>query len=137
MGHIFVLNRLTGEPLFPVEERPVPKSDLPGEESWPTQPFPLKPPPFAQQTFTEAEVTDLSPESREFVLKKLKGMRTGSLFLPPGLTPSVIHPQFNGGGEWGGPAFDPETRILYVNGDELERVRCHVVCQHLLILPRV
>jgi quinoprotein glucose dehydrogenase len=115
MGHLFLLDRVTGKPLFPVEERPVPQSDLPGEFSWPTQPFPVKPPPFAMQTFTEAEATDLSPASREYVLKKLKEMRTGSIFLPPGLKPAVTLPQFNGGGEWGGPAFDPTTRMLYVN----------------------
>lgn len=116
LGHLFVLDRETGRPLFPVEERPVPPSELPGEQSWPTQPFPLKPPPFAQQRFTEDEVTDLNPAARADVLKRLKDMRTGSLFLPTGLRPSVVLPQFNGGGEWGGGAFDPETRLFYVNG---------------------
>jgi quinoprotein glucose dehydrogenase len=115
MGHLFVLDRDTGQPLFPVEERPVPQSDIPGEPSWPTQPIPLKPPPFAQQRFTEAEVTDLNPAARSAVLEKLRTMRTGDLFLPPTLQPSVVLPQFNGGGEWGGAAFDPETRTLYVN----------------------
>lgn len=115
VGHLFVLDRETGKPLFPVEERAVPQSEIPGEKSWPTQPFPTKPPPFAQQRFTEAEVTDLSPQAREHVLAKLKTMRTGSVFLPPGLQPSVVLPQFNGGGEWGGGAFDPETRLFYLN----------------------
>ncbi len=117
LGHLFVLDRDTGQPLFPVEERPVPKSDLPGERSWPTQPFPLKPIAFARQRFTEAEVTDLNPQARDQVLERLKTMRTGSIFLPPGLQPSIALPQFNGGGEWGGAAFDPETRTLYVNGN--------------------
>jgi quinoprotein glucose dehydrogenase len=116
MGHLFILDRETGQPLFPVEERLVPPSHIPGEQSWPTQPFPLKPPPFAQQRFTEAEVTDLNPRATEAVLDKLKTMRTGDLFLPPGLQPSVVLPQFNGGGEWGGAAFDPVTRTLYLNG---------------------
>jgi quinoprotein glucose dehydrogenase len=115
VGHLFLLDRDTGWPLFPVEERPVPRSDVPGEETWPTQPFPSKPPPFAQQRFTEAEVTDLSPESRAAVLERLRGMRTGDVFLPPGLQPSVVLPQFNGGAEWGGSAFDPDTGLLYVN----------------------
>jgi len=115
MGHLFVLDRETGQPLFPVEERPVPKSEVPGEQSWPTQPFPTRPPPFAQQHFTEAEVTDLNPAARAAVLEQLKKMRTGGLFLPPGLEPSVMLPQFNGGGEWGGAAFDPESRTLFVN----------------------
>jgi quinoprotein glucose dehydrogenase len=115
MGHLFVLDRETGQPLFPVEERPVPQSQIPGEQTWPTQPFPLKPPPFAQQRFTQAEATDLNPRAREAVLDQLKTMRTGDLFLPPGLQPSVVLPQFNGGAEWGGAAFDPITRILYLN----------------------
>jgi quinoprotein glucose dehydrogenase len=115
MGHLFLLNRETGEPLFPVEERPVPQSKVPGEASWPTQPFPLKPPPFAQQGFTAEDVTDLSPRARSYVMEKLMSMRTGGLFIPPGLQPSVVLPQFNGGGEWGGGAFDPETRLFYVN----------------------
>jgi quinoprotein glucose dehydrogenase len=115
MGHMFLLDRETGTPLFPVEERAVPASQIPGEQSWPTQPFPSRPPAFAQQRFTEREVTDLSPSARDFVLDKLKGMRTGDIFLPPGLQPAVTLPQFNGGGEWGGASFDPETRLLYVN----------------------
>jgi len=115
VGHLFVLDRETGKPLFPVEERPVPQSDIPGEKSWPTQPFPTKPPAYAQQKLTEAEVTDLSPKAREYVLAELKKMRTGSIFTPPSLQPTVTIPQFNGGGEWGGGAFDPETRLFYVN----------------------
>jgi quinoprotein glucose dehydrogenase len=115
IGHAFILDRVTGKPLFPVEERPVPKSELPGEESWPTQPFPAKPPPYAQQRLTDAEVTDLSPTAREFALNRLKTLRTGSIFTPPGTNASVVLPQFNGGAEWGGPSYDPETRTLYVN----------------------
>lgn len=115
VGHLFVLDRLTGKPLFPVEERSVPQSDIPGEKSWPTQPFPTKPSAFARQRFTEEDVTDLSLKSREFVLEQLRKMKTGAVFIPPGLQPSVAIPQFNGGGEWGGAAFDPETRLLYLN----------------------
>ena len=115
VGHLFLLDRDSGEPLFPVEERPVPRSDLPGEASWPTQPFPTRPPPYARQRFTEAEVTDLSPASRDAILKQLRGMRTGDVFLPPGLQPNVVLPQFNGGAEWGGSAFDAARGLLYVN----------------------
>jgi quinoprotein glucose dehydrogenase len=115
VGHLFLLDRETGEPLFPVEERPVPRSDLPGEASWPTQPFPTRPPPYARQRFTDAEVTDLSPASRDAILKQLRGMRTGDVFLPPGLQPNVVLPQFNGGAEWGGSAFDAASGLLYVN----------------------
>lgn len=115
VGHLFLLDRETGKPLFPVEERSVPRSEIPGEQSWPTQPFPTKPPAFAQQRFTEAEVTDLSPQARTHILGRLKSMKTGSVFIPPGEQASVVLPQFNGGGEWGGGAFDPETRLFYVN----------------------
>jgi quinoprotein glucose dehydrogenase len=115
MGHLFLLDRETGEPLFPVVERPVPKSTVPGEESWPTQPFPSKPPAFAQQRLTAAEATDLNPAAHAAIIAQLAQMRTGDIFLPPGEQPSVALPQFNGGGEWGGASFDPETHILYVN----------------------
>lgn len=114
-GNLFVFDRDTGEPLFPIEERPVPQSDLPGEETWPTQPFPVAPPAFAQQRFTTDEVTDLNPAARAAVLKELAGMKTGDVFIPPGLQAAVALPQFNGGGEWGGASFDPETRTLFVN----------------------
>lgn len=115
VGHLFLLDRESGAPLFPVEERPVPPSELPGEFAWPTQPFPLQPPPFAQQGFARADVTDRTPAAREFVLEQLKTMRTGGLFQPPGRVPTIVLPQFNGGGEWGGGAFDPQTRLFYVN----------------------
>ena len=115
MGFLFLFDRETGKPLFPVEERPVPASIIPGEESWPKQPFPTRPPPFARGPFTREEVTDLSAESREFVLNKIATMAFGDIYTPPGTNASVVMPQFNGGGEWGGAAFDPETRLLYVN----------------------
>lgn len=115
MGHMFLLQRQDGKPLFAVEEQPVPPSELPGEKAWPTQPFPREPPAYAQQRFTKAEVTDRSPEARTRVLERLAEMRTGGLFLPPGLDRSVVLPQFNGGTNWGGAAFDPATRTLYVN----------------------
>ncbi len=115
MGHLFLLDRETGKPLFPVEERPVPQSAIPGEKSWPTQPHPTKPRAYAQQRFTAAEATDLNPKARVAVLAQLAKMRTGDTFLPPGLDAAVTLPQFNGGGEWGGAAFDSATRTLYVN----------------------
>jgi quinoprotein glucose dehydrogenase len=115
MGNLFILDRETGTPLFPVEEIPVPPSDIPGEQTWPTQPFPALSLRYAQQNFTEAEITDISEEAADYVRKKLNGMRTGSIFLPPGFQPSVVLPQFNGGTNWGGAAYDPKSRILYVN----------------------
>ena len=77
MGMVFVFDRVTGEPLFPIEERPVPASLLLGEEVWPTQPFPTKPLPFVRHNFSEDEVTNISPESNQFIRDKIKGARIG------------------------------------------------------------
>lgn len=115
MGHLFVLNRETGEPIFPIEERPVPQTEIPGEETWPTQPFPPIGLRYAQQRFTEAEATDLNPEATAFVKEWLSDMQTGDIFLPPSFEGAVTLPQFNGGTDWGGAAYDPLTRRLYVN----------------------
>ena len=105
----------TGKPIFKIEERPVPRSEIPGEVSSPTQPFPVQPPPVARQSFSEADVTDRTPAARDAVLKQLRGMRTGGLYRPPGFKPDVMLPQFNGGAEWGGAAFDPNRGLLFVN----------------------
>ena len=118
-GHVFVFDRETGEPLFPVEERAVPPSDLEGEETWPTQPLPVRPPPFSRQVLTEAEATDISPEARAAVLERLRKVRSGGQFVPPSTQGTVIYPGFDGGAEWGGSAFDPETRLFYVNANEM------------------
>jgi quinoprotein glucose dehydrogenase len=120
-GFCFVLDRLTGEPLFPVEERPVPKSDVPGEASWPTQPFPLKPPPLCRQAFGPEDVTDLSPAARAQVLERLKSMRYGPIFTPTGFQPTVRLPGFHGGASWAGASFDPTTGTLYVNTNDIPR----------------
>lgn len=116
-GYVFLLDRETGVPLFPVEERPVPASRLQGEETWPVQPFPVAPPPFVPQLFTESEITNISQASRDFVSGILSGLRTGDHFLPPDTLGTIIFPGFDGGGEWGGAAVDPHRSILYVNGN--------------------
>ena len=118
-AHVFVLDRRTGRLLFPVEEHAVPPSDLDGETTWPTQPLPVKPPPFARQAFTEDEVTDRTPEAHREVLERLRRLRTGGQFVPPSRQGTVILPGFDGGGEWGGAAVDPATGILYVNSSEM------------------
>ena len=121
MGHLFVLDRDTGEPLFPVEEIEVPQSDIPGEQTWPTQPFPPKEMRYATQTFTMSDITDITAEATEDVKKKIEGWRLGDIFLPPTEQPSAMLPQFNGGTDWGGAAFDPETNNLILNcSNELE-----------------
>jgi quinoprotein glucose dehydrogenase len=118
-GHVFVFDRETGEPLFPIEERPYPASDLEGEEAWPTQPLPVKPPPFARQILTEDGLTDISPEARAAVLERFRRVRSGGQFVPPSTQGTIIYPGFDGGAEWGGSAFDPQTRLLYVNSNEM------------------
>ncbi len=104
-GHVFLFDRANGTPLFPVEERPVPPSDLKGEAAWPTQPVPLKPEAFARQALTEADLTDRTPAAHAAVLERLRAVRTGRPFIPPSAQGTVIFPGFDGGGEWGGAGF--------------------------------
>ena len=118
-GLVFLLDRDTGKPLFPVEERPVPASDLEGEASWPTQPVPLKPPPFLRQAFTEQEITDLSSEAHEFVLRRFQQTRGRKIFTPPSREGTIVFPGFHGGANWSGASFDPATGRLYVNANEI------------------
>jgi quinoprotein glucose dehydrogenase len=116
MGFVFVFNRLTGEPLFPIEERPVPKSMIPGEESWPTQPYPTKPPPFARQTMSRADITDVTPESRKECLEIFEDTIVDvKLYDPFGVKNQVIMPGLNGGANWGSAAVDPASGVLYIN----------------------
>jgi membrane-bound PQQ-dependent dehydrogenase (glucose/quinate/shikimate family) len=118
MGFVFLLDRDTGKPLFPVEERPVPKSAVPGEETWPTQPFPVKPAPLSRQTMTRDEVSTVTPESNEDCRKLFEQMTVGGLYTPAGLGPTLQFPGFHGGANWSGGAFDPSTGILFVNTNE-------------------
>lgn len=121
-GYVFVFDRKTGEPLFPieVEEQPVPTSGtLPGEEVWPTQPVPIKPAPFARHRFTENEVTNISAAAHKQVLKRFREIRSGRLFIPPSKQGTLVFPGFDGGGEWGGAAYDPKSHLLYVNSNEM------------------
>ncbi len=117
-GHVFVFERVTGAPLFPIEERPVPPSDLQGEAAWPTQPVPSKPAPFARQLFTHAEITDRTPEAHRAVLDRFVKLRPHVPFLPPSREGTIIFPGFDGGAEWGGAAVDPDG-VLYVNANEM------------------
>ena len=117
-GHVFVFHRETGEPLFPIEEVPVPSSDMPGERASLTQPLPTKPAPFARQLFTAAEITDISPESHRAVLERFSRLRPHTQFAPPSREGTIIFPGFDGGAEWGGAAVDPDG-ILYVNANEM------------------
>lgn len=113
-GFVYVFDRVTGEPVWPIEERPVPQSDVPGEKTSPTQPFPTKPPPFAKQGFTLEDVVDFTPEIRAMAMEKLKPYRFGPIFTPPSLQGTVIMPSVGGGANWGSGAADPQMGILYV-----------------------
>jgi len=119
-GFLWVFNRVTGEPLWPIEERPVPRSDMPGEQTWPTQPFPTKPPPFARQKFT---VNDLSPylsaEERAKFRDEILSARNEGLFTPPGQRNTIQMPGNNGGANWGGAAVDPTRGALFVVSKDL------------------
>ena len=118
-GHVFLFNRDSGEPLFEIDEVPVPPSDLKDEEVWPTQPLPVKPPPFARQAFIESDITTISPEAHEHVRARFEGIRTGQQFIPPSTEGTMIFPGFDGGGEWGGAAFDPTSGTLFINANEM------------------
>jgi quinoprotein glucose dehydrogenase len=118
-SHIFLFDREKGTPLFPIEERPVPPSDLKGEAAWPTQPLPLAPPPFSRQRLTEADLTTITPAAQAAVLAQFRKVRSNGQFVPPSTQGTVIFPGFDGGGEWGGSAFDEGTGLLYVNGNEM------------------
>jgi glucose dehydrogenase len=114
-GFLFVFDRVTGEPLWPVEERPVPQSDVPGEWSSPTQPFPTKPPPFARQSFTEKDINPFATEAEQAAIREmLASSRNEGLFTPPSLRGSISSPGHNGGANWGMVAVDPAKGFLYV-----------------------
>ena len=118
-GYVFVFERENGKPLFPLETRHVPASDVDGEVLAETQILPRRPPPFARQKFTEELVTTRTPEAHQAVLERLRTLRSSDQFTPPSLQGTVIFPGFDGGGEWGGAAFDPATGLLYVNSNEM------------------
>src|SRR5436190_2016111 len=118
-GHVYVFERETGTALFQIEYRRVPPSEVDGEVLAETQPVPLLPPPFARQVFNEDMVTKRTVQAHDDVLQRLRTLRNGGQFTPPSREGTVIFPGFDGGGEWGGAAFDPETSLLYVNSNEM------------------
>jgi quinoprotein glucose dehydrogenase len=119
-GFVWVFKRDTGEPLWPVEERVVPRSEMPGEVTWPTQPFPSKPPPFARQSFTVKDLSPfIEPEEREQLRKEIEGASNQGLFTPPGLTDTVEMPGNNGGANFQGAAIDPAHGTLFVVSKDL------------------
>ncbi len=119
-GVVYLFDRVTGAPLFPVEEKPYPPSDVPGEKTSPTQPMPVEPAPFARQRLTEDMLTTRTPEAHAWALQMFRSFRSDGQFVPLSLDrQTVVFPGFDGGAEWGGPAVDPATGVLYVNANEM------------------
>ena len=118
-GLLFVLDRATGKPLLPVEERPVPQSDTPGEVSSPTQPFPLKPPPIARLSLSRDEVANLSPESHQFCLNIYDKVLQAGPYTPYSMVPALVFPSSTGGGTFAGATYDPNLNYIFVNDKDL------------------
>jgi quinoprotein glucose dehydrogenase len=118
-GFVYLLDRVTGKPLFPVKESSYPASTVPGEKTSPTQPLPLLPAPYTQQSVTESTLTNRTPEAHAWALKQFHTFIAGGQFVPPSVDKFTIDmPGFAGGGEWGGPAADPAKGVLYVNAND-------------------
>jgi quinoprotein glucose dehydrogenase len=115
-GFLYVFDRVTGDPIWPIEERPVPKSDVPGEQAWPTQPFPTKPPAFSSQRLTADDLNPyvLTLQEREAWRDRISKARNDGLFTPPALIETVAIPGANGGANWGSTAANPTRGIVYV-----------------------
>ena len=118
-GFLFLFDRTTGKPLFPIEERPFPASQIPGEVTSPTQPVPLVPEPFSRQLLTEDLLTQRTPAAHAWAAKQFSTYLSAGQFVPAGLDKeTVVFPCFLGGAEWGGPAVDPRRAVIFVNANE-------------------
>jgi quinoprotein glucose dehydrogenase len=114
-GLLFMFNRLTGEPLFGVEERPAPFVDTPGDSTWPTQPFPVKPAGLTRDSMTRKEVSKISPEAEKYCTELFDKSVNMGPFTPYGMLPSLVFPGSEGGGGWGGVSINPDLNLLFVN----------------------
>ncbi|MEK6480337.1 pyrroloquinoline quinone-dependent dehydrogenase [Catalinimonas sp. 4WD22] len=119
MGHIFLLHRETGEPLFPVEERAVPQSDIPGEETYPTQPFPVLPLPIGPQKASVEDAWGLTAEDKEIARQRIASLRNEGTFTPPSFQGTMVAPSNAGGVHWGGVSYDPQRHLLITNINRL------------------
>ena len=128
-GFTYVFDRVTGEPVWPIEERAVDTTtDVPGEVLYPTQPFPTRPPPFSKQGVSLEDANDLTPEVHALAVEQMQQFRLGPLFTPPSLQGTLQRPGASGGANWGGAAFDPETGLFYVRASE--EVETNQVCRN-------
>ncbi|MCY1672072.1 PQQ-binding-like beta-propeller repeat protein [Novosphingobium sp. SL115] len=119
-GFVFLFDRVTGKPLFPIDEMPFPASTVPGEEAWATQPVPRLPAPFARQRLDADMLTQRTPEAHAAVAAAFADMRSEGLFVPLSVgKPTVVFPGFDGGAEWGGQAADPATGVLFINANDV------------------
>ncbi len=118
-GYIFMFDRTNGHPIFPIEEKKVSTVGLPGEHPWPTQPVPTLPEPFARQKFGPEDVTDIDPVTHADMLAQYNKVKYRAMFSPPSKEGVWIFPGFDGGGEWGGAAVDPESKIMYISNSEM------------------
>ena len=121
-GFVFVLDRATGQPLFPVEERPVPASDVPGERTWPTQPVPTAPPPLVPQRLDEVDLYSLDPAHLAACRERLAQLRNEGMFTPPSLRGTILYPFTGGGANWSGASFDPASGLLVVPVQNLAHI---------------
>ncbi len=129
-GMIFVFDRVTGKPVFLIQERPVLTDGVAGEKLHPTQPFPILPKPFARQILTENDLNNLvSSEEQNELRQRFKTYRSQGIYTPPSEQGTIIFPGYDGGGEWGGPTVDPTTNIMYVNANEMAWVQTLVRSQ--------
>jgi quinoprotein glucose dehydrogenase len=130
-GYLYVFDRLTGAPLFPIEERPVPDSDVPGEVTSPTQPRPLAPEPYARQQLTHDMLTKRTPEAHAWAEQQFQAFRSVGQFVPFAVgVPTVIFPGFDGGAEWGGAAVDPRSGVIYINSNDVPWTGSLVEAKH-------
>jgi quinoprotein glucose dehydrogenase len=119
-GHLYLFERRNGKSLFPIAYRKYPPSDVPGEVAAKTQPLPEKPAPFARQILTEELLTQRTPEAHRWAVERFRTFHGGTPFVPFRVDQeTILFPGFDGGAEWGGPAFDPETGLFYVNANEM------------------
>ena len=119
-GYLYLFDRVTGKPLFPIHEHPYPASTVAGEAASPTQPVPDTPEPYARQRLTEDMLTTRTPEAHAWAVKEFRTFTSNGQFVPLAVDrQTVVFPGFDGGAEWGGPAIDPEAGVLYVNATEM------------------